>query len=453
MNGSQITLPFPAVRSKEVVARFDGGDVTSDAGLLLLRDADRHLGITAALITSIEDLRQPGKVQHPLVELVRTRVYSVAQGYSDCNDLDTLRHDPVLKLSCGVLPGDGPLASQPTLSRFENRVTARDLKRAQAALAREVLQQVPTDIAMATLEVDATDDPCHGQQQLKLFNGYYGEHCYVPLLFHLVEPNGRRHLLWALLRPGNASSGKGLVGTMREVMRLVRERLGKQVPLIVRADSGFGSGRFIDFVQSQRVIFVLGLPSNAALTRLAERTHVSAAAGYWFYGNGYRVFGDFEYGAKTWQRKHRVVVKVEITQGAFNPRYVVTNLIEGEPEEIYKFYCERGEQENRIKEFKLDMDSGRTSCSKFMANQFRLLIHTAAYALMNGLRGLLGGTVWQRAQLGTLRLRLLKVGARVVESARKVWVHLPTSYPNRREWEHLTNRLSEPRPAKSWLSS
>jgi hypothetical protein len=453
MNHSQISLPFPAVKGKEVVARFDGGDVTSDAGLLLLSEADQHLGITQALIASIEDCRQQGKVQHSLVELVRTRVYGVAQGYSDCNDLDRLRHDPALKLSCGILPGEGPLASQPTLSRFENRVTARDIKRAQTALAREVLKQVPTDIPVATLEVDATDDPCHGQQQLKLFNGYYGEHCYVPLLFHLVEPGGRRHLLWALLRPGNASSGKGLVGTMREVLRLVREHLGKHVPIIVRADSGFGTARFIDFLESQRVNFVLGLPSNAVVTRLAEPTHVKAAAGYWFYGNGYRVFGDFEYAARTWQRQYRVVVKVEITQGEFNPRYVVTNLSEGEPEEIYLFYCERGEQENRIKEFKLDMDSGRTSCSRFRANQFRLLIHTAAYALMNGVRGLLQGTHWQRAQLGTLRLRLLKVGARIVESTRKVWVHLPTSYPNHREWEHVASRLCARRQNISGICS
>jgi hypothetical protein len=443
MNSSQITLSFPVVGGKTVEARFDGGDVTSDAGLLLLAEADRKFGITEAVASTMEDRRQQAKVEHPVAEMARTRIYGVALGYSDCNEMDTLRHDPAFKVSCGALPQDAALASQPTLSRFENAVTARDVKQMRVALARAVLKQVPTDLTVAILEVDATDDPCHGQQQLELFNGYYREHCYVPLLVHLVEPSGRRHLLFTLLRPGNASSGKGLPGTMREVIKLVREHLGKQVPILVRADGGFGTAKFIEFLESQRVSFVLGLPSNAALTGAAVPTHLKAAAGYWFYGDGYRVFGEFRYAARTWPRQRRVVVKVEMTQGAFNPRYVVTNIKVGEPEEIYEFYCARGEQENRIKEFKLDMDSGRTSCSRFQANQFRLLIHTAAYALMNGMRGLLRGTAWQKAQLGTLRLRLLKVGARVVESARRVWFHLPTSYPNQRDWVHLMNRLRE----------
>jgi Transposase DDE domain group 1 len=232
------------------------------------------------------------------------------------------------------------------------------------------------------------------------------------------------------------------VGTMREVIRLVRERLGTKVLILVRADSGFGTGRFIDFLFKERVEFVLGLPSNAALTRLAERAFLRAAVGYKFKGEGFRVFHEFSYSArKNWSESHRVVVKVEMTQGTFNPRYVVTSLKEGDPEEIYECYCARGEQENRIKEFKLDIDSGRTSCSRFTANRFRLLIHTAAYALMNGMRKLLAGTSWQKAQIGMLRLRLLKVGARVVESARRVWVHLPTAYPNQKDWEYLVSKL------------
>lgn len=441
MPGLQLTLDLPAVCGKDVVARFDGGDVTSDAGLLLLRETDRQTGITDALISSIEDRRQPGKVAHSVEELVRARVYGVAQGYSDCNDFETLRHDPALKVTCDSLPEDAPLASQSTLCRFENAVRARDNKRARIALARQILTQVPRDIPVVVLEIDATDDPCHGQQQLELFNGYYREHCYVPLLVHLVEPSGRRHLLWSLLRPGNASSGKGLVGTVRQVIALVREHVGKRTPILVRADSGFGNARFMEFLQAQRVHFVLGLASNRKLTELAVPTHVLAATGYWFYGNGHRVYGEFKYAAQSWSRQHRVVVKVEITQEAFNPRYVVTNIQEGDPQELYACYCARGEQENRIKELKLDLDSGRTSCHRFEANQFRLLLHTAAYALLNALRGLLPGQQWRKAQLGTLRWRLLKVGARVVESVRKVWFHLPTSYPHRQIWEHLIGRL------------
>jgi hypothetical protein len=321
-------------------------------------------------------------------------------------------------------------------------VTAKELKRAASALGRKVLEQVPQSSRLVTLEVDATEDPCHGQQQLRLFNGYYDTHCYVPLMVHLVEPNGRRHLLVSLLRPGNASSGKGLVGLMREAIGLVRERLGPKVLIVVRADSRFGIGRFIDFLVSQKVYFVLGLASNRVLTGRAVGAHLRAAVGYQFKGEGYRVFDEFEYAAKkTWSQPHRVVVKVEMTQRAFNPRYVVTNLHEGEPEEIYEFYCARGEQENRIREFKLDIESGRTSGSRFLANRFRLLLHTRAYALMNGLRGLLAGTSWERAQMGTLRLRLLKVGARVVESTRRVWFHLPNSYPSKGLWELTISRL------------
>ena len=442
MNNSQSTLTFPAVSGKPVTAAFDGGDITSDAGLLLVSEADRRLSITEAMVSSMEDRRQPGKVQHALEELVRARVYAVVQGYSDCNDIDSLRSDPALKLGCGMLPSEKDLASQPTLSRFENAVSARDLKRAATAVAREMLKQVPVDTRVVTLEVDATDDPCHGQQQLELFNGYYREHCYVPLLVHLAESDGRRHLLLTLLRAGNASSGKGLNGLMREAIRLVRERLGNRVVILVRADSGFGTGRFIDFLCEQKVHFVLGLPSNSILTGLAERAHIRAAVGYKFRGEGYRVFDEFLYGArKGWAQRHRVVVKVEMTQGAFNPRYVVSSLKEGDPEEIYEFYCARGEQENRIKEFKIDMDSGRTSCSRFTANRFRLLIHTAAYAVMNGMRKLLSGTIWERSQMGVLRLRLLKVGARVIESSRRVCFHLPSSYPNKKDWEQLMSRL------------
>jgi hypothetical protein len=442
MNSSQTRLEFPAVSGKEVIACFDGGDLTSDGGLLLLKEADRKFGITDALVSEAGDQRQQGKVKHALAEMIRARVYGVALGYSDCNDMDFLRHDPALKVSCGRTPSGEALASQPTYSRMENAISARDLKQMFLSVGRVVLEQVPADTEEVILEVDATDDPCHGQQQLQLFNGYYDKHCYVPLLVHLVEPSGRRHLLFALLRPGNASSGKGLFGTMREAIRLVRERLGKKVRIVVRADSGFGSGKFMDFLTSQKVDFVLGLPKNVTLSEKAIPAHMRAAVAYRFKGNGYRVFDEFRYIAKkNWTVERRVVVKVEITQGELNPRYVVTSLEGGSAQDIYGFYCARGEQENRIKEFKLDMDSGRTSCSRFDANRFRLLTHTAAYALLNGVRGLLSETEWKNTQMGILRLRLLKVGARVVESARKVWFHLPTSYPNQREWEYLFEKL------------
>jgi hypothetical protein len=441
MSSLQIPLDFPAVHGKDVVAQFDGGDVTSDAGVLLLRELDDRLGLTQAIAGNIKDKRQQSKVVHPLEEMIRTRLYAIAQGYPDCNDMDTLRFDPGLLVSCGVLPSERALPSQPTLFRFDNMPTAKELRNMRVDLARAIMQDVPEETRRVIIEVDGTDTACHGTQQLSLFNGYYKKHCYVPVLVHLVEPDGRRRLLMVVLRPGNAGSAKGVTGILREVLKLVRERLGNRVQILVRADSGFGNARVIDFLTGAKVLFVLGLPSNDVVTRLAERAHLRAATQYWFYGNGLRVFDSFKYAAKTWGREHRVVVKVEITQGELNPRYVVTNIRLLQPETIYDFYCQRGDQENGIKEFKLDLAGDTTSCHRFLANQFRMFLHTAAHALTDGLRGLLKGTPWEKLQIGTLRLRLLKVAARVAETHRKVWFHLPSSYPHRAYWHHVMEQI------------
>lgn len=441
MSSLQIALDFPAVHGKDVVAQFDGGDVTSDAGLLLLKEVDDRLGLTRAIFEGIEDKRQQSKVVHPLEEMIRARVYAICQGYPDCNDMDALRFDPGLLVSCGVLPSRRALPSQPTLSRLDNMPTAKELRQMRVDLTRAILRDVPKETRGVIIEIDGTDSACHGAQELALFNGYYDKRCYVPLLVHLVEPSGRRRLLMVVLRPGRAGAAKGATGILREAFKLVRERLGKRVEIVVRADSGFGSAKVINFLVSEKVYFVLGLPANNVVTGLAERVHMRAAVQYWFKGNGLRVFDSFQYAAKTWGQEHRVVVKVEITQGELNPRYVVTNMKHLTPQAIYEFYCERGDQENGIKEFKLDLAGDTTSCHDYLANQFRVFLHTAAYALMEGTRGLLAGTDWSKLQAGTLRLRLFKVSARVVESHRKIWFHLPTSYPYQAYWQHIVKKL------------
>jgi hypothetical protein len=301
---------------------------------------------------------------------------------------------------------------------------------------------LPADTQEVILDVDATDDPCHGQQELEFFNGYYDTHCYLPLHLHLTGPEGRQWLLASLLRPGNASYRDGLLGLLRRAVRLLRARF-PTVKIVLRADAGFGYADVLAFCEAQELEYVLGLTGNKRLAVLSTPVQMDACLKYKWAGNGCREFAEFGYKAGSWPHLRRVVVKAEITQGKLNPRFVVTNLM-GTPEQLYLFYCERGDRENRIKEVKLDLASGRTSCHRFVANPMRLLLHTAACVLMTGLQAAASGTRYATAQIGTFRLRLLKVAARVVESCRRVWVHLSSSYVDKRTWAHLNRRLSQP---------
>jgi len=442
MSSSGLDLVFPSVSGKDVVARFDGGDLTSDAGLLLLGEADRKIGLTEGMTEAITDRRQQSKVLHKVHDILRERVYAISAGYEDANDLDTLGSDPVLKTVCDRLPASGgDLASQPTISRLENGVTRKDLLRIGMLVAETVISDLPPDTTEVTLDVDTSDDPCHGQQEFEHFNGYYDEHCYLPLYVHVTGGDGRQRLLCSLLRPGKACATKGLFGVVRRVVELLRARF-PAVRITLRGDSGFGICEVIGFCEEIGIEFVLGLRGNRRLHTLSTPTQMDACLKYKWEGNGCREYGELRYKAGSWKKQQRVVIKAEITRGELNPRFVVTSLTNKTPEELYEFYCGRGDQENRIKEMKLDLQSGRTSCHRFLANQFRLLLHTAACVLMGVLQRSLEGTKLAKAQIGTIRLRLLKVGARIVESCRKVWVHLPTAFPEKELWHHLHWRLS-----------
>jgi hypothetical protein len=334
------------------------------------------------------------------------------------------------------------LASQPTISRLENGMNRRDLIRMGRALAEKVIEQLPLDTKQVILDVDPTDDPCHGQQQLEFFNGFYDNHCYLPLLFFVTGDDGRQSLISALLRPGNAGATKGLRSVLHAIVQLLRGRL-PGVRIILRADSGFGVASVIRSCHRMGIDYVLGLPSNKALQRLSTPVQMDAALKYRWEGDGCKEFGEFLYAAGTWdKKKERVIVKAEITQGKLNPRYVVTNRMDLTTEGVYDWYCERGDRENRIKEFKIDLSSGRTSCHRFLANQARLLLHAAASVLMSALQASLEGTRLAAAQVNTLRVRILKVGARVIETCRKVWLHLPTVFPDQDIWKMLHKRLS-----------
>jgi hypothetical protein len=451
MTDSTQALLFPSLAGKEVVGKFDGGDITSDAGLLLLQMADEKIGMIGRMASALTDRRQPGKVAYSLASLLTERVFAIACGYEDANDLNYLRSDPGLKLACDRLPGGGDLAGQSTLSRFENRVTRKDLLRLATKLAEAVVAQLPSDAVRIVLDVDASEDPCHGQQEFEFFNRYYDSHCYLPLYLHVtaVRKNGgadRQRLLSVLLRPGKASATQGLFGLLRRAIESLRVRFGA-TPIVLRADGGFGQAATVRFCDKMGVGFVLGLPGNRRLHALSTPVQMDACLKYTFDKNGWagervcREWGEFQYKAATWEKKRRVVVKAEITQGELNPRFVVTSFAEEAPELVYAFYCERGDQENRIKESKLDLAAGRTSCHRFLANQFRVLLHAAAAVLMAAVQDALAGTKYCQAQIATVRLRLFKVAARIKETCRKVWVQLPSSYPDQDVWRALHDRL------------
>lgn len=444
MSDSLFDYEFPAVGGKRVVCRFDGGEMTSDAGLLFLAQADRKLGLAERLASQIVDKREPGKVRHQVADLLRERIFAIAGGYEDANDLDQLCRDPALLLSCGK-PIGSTLASQPTLSRFENVVETKDLFCLAETLARIVIEQLPADTSSVVLDVDATDDPCHGQQELEFFNGYYDTHCYMPLYLHVtaVERSGGdgvQRLMSALLRPGNAGAKDGLFGLLERAIRLLRERF-PSAAITLRADGAFGDGETLTFCEKHGLAYSLALRGNKRLERetawMADQIVADAEA----LGTDQREYVSFHYQAQPWERPRRVVAKVETVGGKLNVRYVLTSRPCQQPERAYQFYCERGDQENRIKEMKIDLAAGRTSCHRFWANQFRLLLHAAACVLWRAVQDVLQGTCWANKQIGTLRLMLVKIGARVLRSCRRIWLHLPTSCPYQGLWRYLHQRL------------
>jgi len=438
---TDLTL-FP-LSTKPVVIRADGGALTSDAGTLLLRQLDDRLGLTSGLARCLRDRRQPAKVRHEVLALLRQRIYQIACGYEDCNDADQLRSDPALKLAVGRAPLEADLASQPTLSRLENAVGWRECWRiGEALLGCYLHRHRKCPPRRIVLDVDATDDETHGDQQLAFFHGYYDEHCYLPLLvFAQAEGKGEQELIGALLRPGNVHGGHRAMALIKAVVRRLREAFPECV-IELRADSALALPEVYEGCEKLAIPYVISLPKNERLIALAHPWRQDAEAIHAETAEKVQVFGEFAYAAHTWSRERRVICKAEVMSQGENPRFVVTSRRGPKPKALYRFYCQRGDPENRIKELKLDLKADRLSCHRFWANQFRLLLHAAAYVLMQTMRKLLAGTDLARAQVSTLRLRLLKVGARIRESVRRVWVQLPSAYP----WAHLWPRLARAGP-------
>jgi Transposase DDE domain group 1 len=439
-----IPSPVPLPGSKPVTVDFAGGDLSSDAGLIPLALADRRLGLTEALAAAIADPRDPSRVDHSLGDLLRQRIYMIAQGYPDANDAHSLRHDPLLKLVLGRTPADAPLAGQSTLSRLENGATSTDLARAGRVLLDQFVARCGSTPQQIVLDFDPYADPCHGAQQLSLFNGHYDTHCLLPLYLCGRIDGSRPYVIGALLRHGRSSPVKGARFLLKQVVRAVRQRY-PQVDILVRGDGGFGVPKMIRACRRLKVHFLFGKPQNRRLHALSVREQMRAAVAYSVTKRSCRIFGEFSYQAQSWKQAERTIVKAEVTKGKLNPRFVVTDLLAKDgwtPQAVYGCYCERGDTpENRIKEFTVDLAADRLSCHEARANQFRLILHVAAYMLIQALQDALASTAWAGAQAGTVRVALLKVAARVIERCRVVRVQLPTSFPLRQVWKRLVAGL------------
>jgi hypothetical protein len=439
---SNIMLPLN--QGKDVSLDFGGGSLTSDSGVLLLAQADRSIGLTRKLADAIQDNRQQTKISHSFKEVLQARILAIAAGYPDANDLDSLRRDPAFKMACGRNPATGDaLVSQPTLSRYENGLTKADLMRMGVAVAQCVIDQLPKDTRHVTLDIDATDDPCHGQQEFEGFNAYYDNHCYIPLLVQITDGKGTQWPVAALLRSGKTSTLAGVGALLRRLVGMLRLRF-PDIKITVRGDSAFGCDKVLRCLDALKVHYLLGIASNSCLTELGASVVQRCLKKSTKEGPGCKTHGSFPYQAGSWDRARRVIVKVENIQGETNARYVVTNLWHLNAERGYEDYCGRGDQENRIKELKLDLASGRTSCHRFLANQGRLLMHLAAYVLWTVVRLAAAGTRWAKMQVNNLRLQLLKVAARVTESTRRVWIQVCSSYPYQEAWCQVQARLGAP---------
>jgi len=437
--------------SKPIIAKFDQPHASSDGGAILLKAVDDRLGLTWRLASAIRDGRQPGKVAHPLRDLLRQRVFGLACGYADCNDAARLVDDPIHKLLLDRDPLDGAaLGSQPTLSRFENAVGRADLYRLGTTLAETVLmfhrERLGEDVRLITIDLDATDDPTHGQQEFAVFNGYYDTWCYLPLIATVTfntEP--MQHVVAALLRPGTGAATRGVRGLLRRLFSKLRT-LFPRARLRVRADAGFADAKLLAFLDAAEVDYVLGLAGNRRLDKRVRRLLGRARMQARTTGDTATLYGETRYAARRWDRKRRIIMKAEVLcypgrSRKDNPRFLVTNLPH-RPATVYtRVYCGRGDMENRLKELQHGVAMDRTSCSRFAANQLRLLFSVAAYALFQTLQIVARFTGLGAAQVGTLREQLVKVAVWVERSVRRIVLHLPQAFPGREAWQRLAHAL------------
>ena len=419
------SIQFSGVKRQKVIADFNGGRLTTDAGVLLLREVDRQIGLIDAINEAIPDPRDPRYTTHQQREMIAQRIFSIALGYEDLNDQQTLREDPALQVATDKTPElDDPLASPPTLCRLENRVDRKSLVKLMGLLVERFVaahDEPPNEII---LDFDATDDPVHGQQEQRFFQGYYRHYCFLPLY---VFCGG--HLLCALLRPANIDAAKH----SRAIAKLLVTRIRHawpEVKVTLRGDSGFCRWKLMRWCEKNNVNYIFGIGRNNVLERHIAPLMEEAEAGFEKTGEKQRCFSETQYSAGTWDCERRVIMKAERLEAGPNRRFVVTNL-SGDPQALYdETYTPRGDMENRIKEQQLMLFADRTSCHDFAANQFRLLLSSFAYVLLHTLRtDHLADTELATAQAHTIRVKILKIAASVTVSVRRVMLHLCSSCP------------------------
>lgn len=435
-------LPFdlPAVCRKKVTAAFDAGLVSSDGGLLLLREAERRLGLADLLAGCLRDRRDPTLIDHALSEMLRFRMLAIACGYEDADDCDSLRSDPLFKLAVGRAPESGaPLCSQPTMSRLENMPSRAQAARMTAALVDTFCRSFPAPPTAVTLDIDDTCDPVHGHQQLSLFHAHYDTRCFLPIHVYHVE-SGKP--VAVMLRPGKTPSGAEVRSVLKHLVKRIR-RHWPGTRITIRGDSHYGRPEAMEWCEKNGVDYIFGLAGNKVLNALAAEVAddlkvCRAEEG----ADKLRAFTAFSYAAKSWKRQRRVVARLEATARGFDARYIVTSL-KGSARHLYaNVYCVRGQAENLIKMHKAQLASDRTSCQSPVANQVRLVLHTAAYWLMLTLRDAMpAASRLAKAEFATLRLRLLKLGARVVEKAARIRVHLASACPDATLFRFIAGRL------------
>lgn len=431
-------LPFalPSVGRKKVTAAFDGGRISSDGGLMLLSAAERRLGIADKLAGVIADPRDPGQITHTLQDMLRARMFAIAAGYEDANDLSSLRSDPAFKLACGRLPETGlDLCSQPTMSRLENLPKRREIAAMLGVMVDLYCMSYAREPKAVTLDIDDTVDVVYGKQQLSLFNAHDDAYCFKPL--HVYDAATSRPVL-ILLRPGKVPSGREVRAVLYLLVRRLR-RHWRKTAITIRGDSHYGRPEAMAWCEKNHVRYVFGLAGNPVLHASVERTGLALAASYAHavgrrgaQARKVRGFTEFRYSAGTWDRERRVIARVEASDLGVDNRYIVTNIRGGTPGDIYaRRYCARGQMENLIKLHKAQLKSDRTSCSSALANQVRLIVHTAAYWLMLTVREAIPKShAFAKAEFNTLRLRLIKVGARILETATRVRIALAAACPD-----------------------
>ena len=432
-NCTPTQIEFPPFKRRKIEAQFSGGAITSDGGVMLLRAVDQQVGLTERIAEKMHDSRDPNRVQHQLVDLLRQRVYGLACGYEDLNDHETLRNDIAFQTA---VEKDLALGSPSTLCRFEQSAD----KRLMWSIHEELLNQFIASYEKAPesliLDFDATDDPVHGEQEGRFFHGYYRHYCFLPLYVFCGH-----HCLVSYLRPSNIDGAKHSWAILALLVKRLRQAW-PEVDITFRGDGGFCRHKMLNWCERHGINYIVGLAKNQRLKRLSQPWTEQAEQRYQTEQKKQRLFTDFQYKAETWTHERRVILKAEHMSQGSNPRYVVTNLEEDAQTLYEKVYCARGDMENRIKEQQLDLFADRTSCSLWWPNQFRLMLSTIAYTLINAIRKIaLQQTELAQATCATIRLKLFKIGAVVIRNTRRIRLLFSSHYPYRSLFQTISQRL------------